>query len=172
LRRKIAEQALHNVGILPPLGQREYLSMLSEFDVGIVTLDRRLKTHNLPGKILNYFYWGMPVLASINPGNDLFEILGDCQAGFCCVNGDDERLAAAALRLAEEPELRAQMGRNARRVLEKAFSVQQAARQILAHFDDASLDSRESLDLQTTSAVEPCANRRLLRGSSHPEPAM
>jgi len=154
LKRKIAAEELHNIGILPPLNQQEYLSMLSEFDVGLVTLDRRLKTHNLPGKILSYFYWGMPVLASVNPGNDLFEIIAAGQAGFCFENGEDERLAAAALRFAEESDLRASMGRNARRLLEKDFSVQRAAGQILAHLDDAVSDSRESLELQIPSVTE------------------
>ena len=169
LKRKIADQELRNIEILPPLGQREYLSMLAEFDVGIVTLDRRLKTHNLPGKILSYCYWSMPVLASINPGNDLFEILGESQAGFCFVNGDDENLVAAAVRLANEPELRARMGNNARRLLENAFSVQRAAKQILERFDRPAFDSPESPDLQTTATPELCANHELFRDDHYLE---
>ena len=33
------------------------------------------KTHNLPGKFLSYMQSGLPVLASINPGNDLAELI-------------------------------------------------------------------------------------------------
>jgi glycosyltransferase involved in cell wall biosynthesis len=86
--------------------------MTAEFDVGLVTLDRRLKTHNVPGKTLSYLYWGKPVLASINPGNDLFDLLRESQAGLCLVNGQDEALAAAADRLANDPSLRAAMTMN------------------------------------------------------------
>lgn len=135
LKRSIAAQRLRNIQVLPVVSQAEYLAMLSEFDVGLVTLNRRLKTHNVPGKMLSYMHWGMPVLASVNPGNDLLELLREAGAGFCFVNGDDESLAAAALRLAEDSGLRAAMGKNARRLLEERFSVEAAAQQILRHFE-------------------------------------
>ncbi len=134
LRQAIAARGLKNLLLLPPVDQREYLGMAAEFDVGLVTLDRRLQTHNVPGKILSYLYWGMPVLASINPGNDLFAILRESHAGFCLANGNDAELAAAALKLAEDPALRAAMGRNGRRLLEQKFSARAAADQILRPF--------------------------------------
>ncbi len=127
----IARRRLTNIQILPAVGQREYLAMVSEFDVGLVSLDRRLKTHNVPGKILSYLYWGKPVLASINPGNDLFELLREGGAGFCLENGDDAELAAAALRLADDCGLRDGMGKNSRQLLERTFSVRAAVEQIM-----------------------------------------
>jgi glycosyltransferase involved in cell wall biosynthesis len=130
LRRLLAEKRLYNIQILPAVRPLEYLAMLSEFDIGLLSLDRRLNTHNVPGKLLGYMYWSKPTLASVNPGNDLFEILGSDQAGFCFLNGDDDNLCAAALRLAGDPELRDRMGKNARSLLERLFSVGTAARQI------------------------------------------
>ncbi len=130
LRRLLAEKRLHNMQILPAVHPLEYLAMLSEFDVGLLSLDWRLNTHNVPGKLLGYMYWSKPTLASVNPGNDLFEILGRDQAGFCFLNGDDDSLCAGALRLASDPELRDRMGKNARSLLERLFSVETAARQI------------------------------------------
>ena len=134
LRNTIAEGGHRNILLLPPVEQREYLSMVSEFDIGLISLDRRLTSHNIPGKLLAYLYWGIPVLASINPGNDLFHLLGNATAGFCLDNGDDEKLRAAALILAEDAQLRARLGRNARGLLERTFSVEIAARQILRNF--------------------------------------
>jgi len=108
--------------------------MLSEFDVGLISLDRRLTTHNVPGKLLGYMYWGIPVLASINPGNDLFAAIADSQAGFCHENGNDRKLAAAALNLATNADLRACMGRNSRLLLEHKFTAPGTAQRILNHF--------------------------------------
>jgi glycosyltransferase involved in cell wall biosynthesis len=133
LKKSIAARGLRNIQVLPPVSQREYLSMLSEFDVGLISLDRRLTTHNVPGKMLGYMYWGLPILASINPGNDLFEILQKSEAGFSFVNGDDKSLSAAALRLANDPELRSKLGKNSRQLLERSFSAQAAVRQIMEH---------------------------------------
>ena len=131
LRNAIAEKGLHNIRLAPPVEQREYLSMVSEFDVGLISLDRRLNNHNIPGKLLGYLYWGIPVLASVNPGSDLFELIRNNHAGFCIINGDDESLRGAALELAANAQLRARMGRNARSLLETTFSVHSAVGQIL-----------------------------------------
>jgi glycosyltransferase involved in cell wall biosynthesis len=133
LDQMIAEKKLGNIQILPAVSQQEYMSLLSEADVGLISLDRRLQTHNIPGKLLGYMYWGKPILASINPGNDLFEILHANQAGLCLKNGEDENLGAAAIRLASDPNLRARMGRNSRRVLERTFSSEVAVREIMVH---------------------------------------
>jgi glycosyltransferase involved in cell wall biosynthesis len=135
LKADIAERQLANVQIVSGLSQQEYLSMVSEFDFGLISLDARLTTHNVPGKLLSYLYWGLPVLASVNPGNDLLEIIEDNGAGFCVFNGDDEKLARAALRLADDRKLAAAMRANARRLLEKQFSVESAVSQLFTHLN-------------------------------------
>jgi glycosyltransferase involved in cell wall biosynthesis len=134
LNAEITRQSLPNVRILPPVPQQQYLSCVAQFDVGLITLDRRLKSNNLTGKLLGYMQCGLPVLASLNPGNDLGPILRDSDAGIACENGDDEAFRAAALLLANNPDLRSRMGANARRLGEQKFSVQAAASQILSHF--------------------------------------
>lgn len=138
MERLIAKRQLRNIHLLPAVGQHEYLAMLSECDVGLLSLDRRLTTHNIPGKLFGYMYWGKPVLASLNPGNDLFTLLGHNSAGSCLVNGDDANLTAAALQLASNVDLRTRMGRNARTLLESTFSSQAAAAQILEELSVAS----------------------------------
>jgi glycosyltransferase involved in cell wall biosynthesis len=133
LQRAIADNRLSNVLILPPTEQRDYLSMVSEFDIGLITLDRRLASHNIPGKLLSYLYFGIPILASVNPGSDLFGLIGKGPSGFCLENGQDEKFRDAALELAGDAHLRARMGRNARALLEQTFSAGAAAQQILQH---------------------------------------
>lgn len=134
LNAEIARQALPNIRILPPVPQEEYLACVAQFDVGLISLDRRLKSNNIAGKLLGYMQCGMPVLASLNPGNDLGALLRDGDAGIACENGDDESLRAATLLLAGNPELRRRMGANARALGEARFSVQAAAAQIVSHF--------------------------------------
>ena len=134
LTATIASSSMTNITIHDAVGQQEYLSMLSEFDVGLLSLDRNLRTQNFPGKLLGYMYHSMPTLASINPGNDLKEILEDHNAGFVCINGEDSLLVSCARRLASNAQLRCEMGLNARALLESTFSVSRAATQILSHF--------------------------------------
>lgn len=152
LQKVISEKNVCNMQIFPAVLHQEYISMLSEADVGLVSLDRRLKTHNVPGKLLGYMYCGKPVLASINPGNDLFEILEEHQAGLCLTNGDDDNLCSAVLKLAGDPELRARMGDNARRLLERLFSAEAAVRQILKHFQPQATQVQEITMMQPTNS--------------------
>ncbi|HYG97517.1 MAG TPA: glycosyltransferase family 4 protein [Terriglobales bacterium] len=131
LNEDVAARRLRNLKILPGVSQGEYLAMVSEFDVGLISLDRRLCTHNFPGKLLGYMYWGLPILASINPGNDLQPVIERASAGLCCLDGDDRQLLEHATMLADNAEFRRRMGRNSRALLESVFSVNAAAKQIL-----------------------------------------
>jgi len=134
LKREVQKVGLRNFSIHPPVSQNVYMGMLADIDVGLITLDRNLKTQNYPGKMLGYMYHAKPILASINPGNDLQDILRTHEAGLVCYNGEDEVFYKQALQLIENPDLRVRMGRNGRSLLEKTFSVSSAALQILSHF--------------------------------------
>jgi glycosyltransferase involved in cell wall biosynthesis len=135
LRALIAQKGLTNTTLHPPVAQETYLDMLAEFDVGLISLDRELKTQNFPGKMLSYMDRGKPILASINPGNDLGELLEKHEAGLVCINGEDDRFERLARRLLTDRELRSRLGRNARALLEDCFSARRAARQILSHIE-------------------------------------
>ncbi len=137
LKALITEQKLSNIRLLPAVGQQEYQAMLAEFDVGLVSLDRKLKTQNFPGKILGYLDHALPILASLNPGNDLGEVLAGHDVGLCSFNGDDHSLRAHALQLARDAALRTQMGQNGRQLLAARFAVSATVSQILAHFAHA-----------------------------------
>ena len=136
LRAIIESKGLTNIAIHDPVNHQEYLSMLSEFDVGLISLNRRLKSQNFPGKMMSYMYHAKPMLASINTGNDLKEMLEDKKAGLVCINGEDDIFADYARKLVADEILRHQLGHNARVLLEETFSVSKAASQILSHFSN------------------------------------
>ena len=133
LKTMIKEKKMSNITIHPAVSQQEYLGMLSQFDIGLISLDHQLKTHNFPGKMLGYMYFSMPILACINPGNDLKQIIEESNAGFICLAGEHRVFCDYAERLVADADLRRKMGNNARTVLEKTFSVSRAVSQILSH---------------------------------------
>jgi glycosyltransferase involved in cell wall biosynthesis len=130
MEKVIADESLDNVRLLPAVDQRTYLSMLSEADVGFLSLARELQTHNVPSKALPYMYFSLPILASLNPGNELAAVVDSFQAGFCVETGNAPALCEAALRLANDANLRQRFGANARRLLEARFSATAAAKQL------------------------------------------
>jgi len=133
LKKMINSKKINNITIHPPVSQQRYLGMLWQFDVGLISLDPGLKTYNFPGKLLGYMYSSMPILASINPGNDLKDVLESSQAGFACIGWQQRQLRVYALKLAGDADLRRRMGQNGRKLLEDKFCVTKTVSQILSH---------------------------------------
>ena len=131
LRDALDKEELNNLTLLPLVPQGEFKKMLSEFDVGLFSLNRDHTTHNIPGKLLGYMVQKKPILGSINPNNDLESILEQSGAGFITINGDDEAFLNNALKLLSDSKLRKLMGCNSKKLLKDLFSVQRAADTIL-----------------------------------------
>jgi glycosyltransferase involved in cell wall biosynthesis len=129
LQRAIEREARRNVTIHPAVAPETYLAMLSACDVGLISLDRRLKTYSNTGKMLGYMRCGLPILASHNPGNDLSDLLHASGAGLGSINGDDDLFHENALRLCD-PGTRRVMGECARRLLRTEFAVERRVAQI------------------------------------------
>ena len=135
VRDAIETQQLDNMTLLPSVSQDEFKKMLAEFDVGLFTLHKDHSTHNFPGKLLGYMVQRLPILGSINQGNDLKEIVENANAGFVTVNGDDNTLLENAKKLLDD-ELRQGVGKNSKQLLHDLFSVEAAANTILNFFND------------------------------------
>lgn len=133
LKIAAARLKLHNIKWHPSLERDAYQSLLAQCHIGLISLDRRLSVHNFPGRLISYLAVGLPVLASINPGNDLAQALEDSGAGMVVENGQDQELAEAAKVLCQDPDMRIKMGARGRRLLETRFSVDNTANQILQH---------------------------------------
>ncbi len=131
IRALIKQWKLTNVSYHASVSQKEYNALLQEVDIGLFSLDAAHKTHNFPGKLLGYFSAALPVLGSINAGNDLMPLINDHRAGYVFENGNDAQFIATARRLIADSALRTDMGVRGQQLLEKYFSVQSVAEQIL-----------------------------------------
>ena len=127
----IAQYDLQNVTLMPSISQDEFKVLLSEVDIGLFSLAATHKAHNFPGKILGYIANDLPILGSVNRGNDLMDMINSNHAGFVFENGDDQALLKAAQQLISDGNLRKQCGQNARALLDSHFSVTSAANKIV-----------------------------------------
>jgi glycosyltransferase involved in cell wall biosynthesis len=127
-----AEWKLNNVTILPSVSQSEFLNFLGVADVGLFSLSKEHTAHNFPGKILGYMNASLPILGSVNPGNDLLPLVNEASAGCVYVNGEDDLLAGAALKLLESEKLRLAFGARAHSLLVDKFSVESAVMGIMS----------------------------------------
>lgn len=99
LRADARQRGLENVVFFDEIDPAEIPGLYAQCNVGLIALDPRHKTHNIPGKFLSYMQAGLPVLASINPGNDLVELISTEQVGRVCTDTSVDRMAANALEL-------------------------------------------------------------------------
>ena len=123
---------LDNVTILPSISQAQYKEVLSQVDIGLFSLAKTHKAHNFPGKLLGYMVHSLPILGSVNAGNDLINFISDSESGYAFINGKDQLLSNAAVELLSDATLRKLMGQNSYGLLKDKFSVEQAARQIIS----------------------------------------
>lgn len=131
MRRVVSDCGLINVVFADEVDPDEFRSLLRMCHVGLITLDRRLTTHNIPGKLLAYLEAGLPVIASVNAENDLLTILFQSGAGIGFTNGEDREFAEAVLSIIGDPDRRALMSENARALAKASFSVDSIARQLV-----------------------------------------
>ena len=86
LREDAIARNLDNVAFYDEIDPSEIRGLYAQCHVGIVALDPRHKTHNIPGKFLSYMQAGLPVIASLNPGNDLVGMIESEGVGRVCTD--------------------------------------------------------------------------------------
>lgn len=131
IKNKIVENDIKNITLLPSVNQEIFKEMLSEFDIGLFTLNYNHQTHNFPGKLLGYMCESKPILGSVNPNNDLKDVVESANAGYISITGQDELLYENAVKLLDE-KTRINMGENANNLLDRLFTVKSIAKQILS----------------------------------------
>lgn len=92
LEQRSRDLALDNILFQPEIDPDEIPSLYEQCAIGIVALDPRHRSHNIPGKFLTYMQHGLPALAVVNPGNDLASLIRKEGVGRACETGDLSQL--------------------------------------------------------------------------------
>lgn len=92
LSQEAKRRSLDNVVFRDEVPPDEIPGLLAQCKFGIVALNESHKSHNIPGKFLTYMHAGLPVLARVNPGNDLAEIIRSNGVGRVVEGGGIEAL--------------------------------------------------------------------------------
>src|SRR5204863_2592464 len=88
----VASRGLTNTLFFDEIDSCEMPGLLSQCFIGLLTLDPRHKTHNIPGKFLTYLRAGLPVLARVNPGTDLAYLINNEGVGRAYDGDSDQPL--------------------------------------------------------------------------------
>lgn len=156
LRFDAARRQLDNVLFFDEIDPSEIPGLYQQCHAGIVALDRRHKTHNIPGKFLSYMQSGLPVLATINEGNDLAAMIDQERVGVACTDASVDTLESLARALADQLEGREVKGR-CKALASRLFSPQAAVAQIIHAIGAQGRVAPETLGSDITDAPRKAA---------------
>jgi hypothetical protein len=131
-RSHALQQRLDNVLFFDEIDPAEIPGLLAQCQFGMLALDTRHSSHNIPGKFLTYMQSGLPVLARINPGNDLASVIRSQGVGKVCTAGDAALLCSLAEELLNDPTMRTTAPEICRMLWQRQFSAPTAVLQVAA----------------------------------------
>ncbi len=132
LAAKATSLNLNNVLFRDEIQPDEIPGLYAQCSVGLVALDPRHKSHNIPGKFLTYMQSGLPVLATINSGNDLAGIIRQEDVGRVSEDGTVNTLERLALDLVDRLQSDNHITNRCRALYSTLFSPEKAVSQIVA----------------------------------------
>jgi glycosyltransferase involved in cell wall biosynthesis len=131
LKQQALDRNLSNMIFFDEIASSEIPALYKQCSVGMVILDSRHKTHNIPGKFLSYMQSGLPVLAKINPGNDLVDLISSFRVGLAYTGSSSEELRVIAETLVNKLLLDDAIASRCKSLAKEIFSTDVAAKQIL-----------------------------------------
>jgi colanic acid biosynthesis glycosyl transferase WcaI len=110
---------LDNTLFIPPQPIEDYLKIISESDVCVVSYTKEFKTPALPARLANTLACAKPIIANVPPDSDTHCLLRNANCGFWVNPGNAEAFAASVLKLAIDKEECRLLGRNGKEYAEK-----------------------------------------------------
>ena len=132
LEAAVGERSLTNTVFRNEVDSREMPGLLAQCHVGLLALDPRHKTHNVPGKFLTYLLAGLPILARVNAGTDLEQLIEREDVGRVYAGDRVDVLRGYAEELADSEAAHQKMSAHGQALGARMFSPEAAVRQIVA----------------------------------------
>ena len=99
--------------------------------IGLIAIDPRHKSHNIPGKFLSYLQAGLPVLANVNKGNDIAHLIREHSVGQVCETNALNELVECVDVLVEQVSQDKQISDRCRLLFSKEYSVEKVTKQVV-----------------------------------------
>lgn len=132
LRETAAARGLTNMIFFDEIDPDEIPDLYSQCALGILSLDHRHKSHNIPGKFLTYMQNGLPVLANVNAGNDLTALIRQAGVGEVSESNQIDDLVQRAESLLNVIDTDTSLSERCRYLFAQQFLVENAVRKIVA----------------------------------------
>ena len=132
LESLVKKEELENVAFRDEVDFEVLSSLYESSFAGLLSLDSRHKTHNVPGKFISYMSSGLPVIASLNPGNKLFELINNENVGIAINNNSLDDLTKEVKEFINDAENNKYIADRCYALFKKLYSPENASEQILS----------------------------------------
>ena len=132
LKEEAAARNLENVLFCDEIDPDEISDLYAQCVAGLVVLDPRHRSHNIPGKFLTYMQSGLPVLALVNPGNDLVDLVRAEDVGVVSESRDPREWVILLERLLGSVQTDDSLPDRCRRLFLREYTAEAAARRIVS----------------------------------------
>ncbi len=134
-KEKIAKMAtqlnLSNVILKDSLPRQEYSDILVLADIGLISLNQDFTIPNFPSKVLPYYNFKKPILASVDVNTDFGTIQEEIKSGFYSNAGDTASFKKNLVKLYSSKELREKLGQNGYDYMKEELTTARAYKTIL-----------------------------------------
>jgi colanic acid biosynthesis glycosyl transferase WcaI len=127
---RCTELGLENMRFLPMQPKSVYPTVIAACDVGLVTLNAKVKTPVVPSKILSLMAASRPVLASMPLDGDAPKLIEASGCGVCIGPDSPVELSAAIRKMADDVAGAREFGRQGRDFVVREMSLQKAVRDL------------------------------------------
>lgn len=121
---------LSNTLFFDEIHPNEIPDLYAQCSVGIVALDPKHNSHNIPGKFVTYMQSGLPTLANVNFGNDLAKVIRTEMVGQVCESNSIQELLKLSHTLLDLIRTDSELSTRCKLLFEREFAVKKTVRQI------------------------------------------
>jgi len=131
--RLVAEagkRRLKNVKFIPFQPRERLPEVMASASVSLVVLQQGIGNNSIPSKTFTILASGRPIIASIDEGSDVWNLIREADAGICIPPADPASLVSAITQLKSDRQLCAHFGANGRKWAEEHHSPVAGAKNI------------------------------------------
>ncbi|NAY91221.1 glycosyltransferase [Muricauda sp. JGD-17] len=112
IAKMVSDLNLNNVIMKDLLPKKEYNDIVLLSDIGLISLSEDFTIPNYPSKVLSYYQFKKPVLASVDLNTDFGRMQEEIGCGLWSEAGDTASLKKNLLKLYNDKKLRDRLGQN------------------------------------------------------------
>jgi len=128
LEKRIKEERIDNVRILPLQPRDEYFNIVNSSDICLICLDERMKAPCFPGKTINLLAAKKPIIAITDKMSETARIITEAGCGEVIEPDNAAGLQEVILRLYSSPEQRIIYGKRGRNFFEKNMALEKSVK--------------------------------------------